>query len=257
MDKSKLVIIDVDGTILDSKMELSPNSIPAINQLTENNYLTAIATGRTLCELTDITNAIKGISFFIVSNGAAIYNSTKTEIIFENKMSAVIVKDVCEAAAQFEVYLEVYLDGKVIIEETKDKDLSYYRAGFLKKLSSTRTVVDNLNKFVRANQTKVEKINLFFHRKEDSAFMRTYCAEKGLDTTTSIYDGLEINNKGVSKGNAIQALSFEYHYEKKNLIAIGDSENDESMFDAAGYRIAMGNATQELQKKSRFYFINQ
>ena len=53
--------------------------------------------------------------------------------------------------------------------------------------------------------------------------------------------------KNVSKGNAIKALCKDYKF-LEEVIVFGDSLNDKSMFEVAGYSVAMGNASDELKK---------
>ena len=54
--------------------------------------------------------------------------------------------------------------------------------------------------------------------------------------------------KGVSKGNAIKALCEKLDIPLKEVVCFGDSLNDQSMFEVAGYSVAMGNATEELKE---------
>lgn len=53
--------------------------------------------------------------------------------------------------------------------------------------------------------------------------------------------------KDVSKGNAIKALCKRLQISLEEVIVFGDSLNDKSMFEVAGYSIAMGNASDELK----------
>lgn len=58
---------------------------------------------------------------------------------------------------------------------------------------------------------------------------------------------LEFMAKDVSKGNAIKALCKRLQISLEEVIVFGDSLNDKSMFEVAGYSIAMGNASDELK----------
>jgi hydroxymethylpyrimidine pyrophosphatase-like HAD family hydrolase len=59
---------------------------------------------------------------------------------------------------------------------------------------------------------------------------------------------LEIMHKGISKGNALQEIMAAEHLEKDDCAAFGDGENDISLLDACGTRVAMGNAMRSLKK---------
>lgn len=63
---------------------------------------------------------------------------------------------------------------------------------------------------------------------------------------------IEITRKGTSKGKAVERLANHYNLTSKDVITIGDSENDLSMIEYAGLGIAMGNAIDSVKQKSKF-----
>lgn len=68
------------------------------------------------------------------------------------------------------------------------------------------------------------------------------------------YTGLyvEVFAKGASKGTALSALAAHLGIRKEEIACIGDGENDLSMFNASGLKIAMGNSVPELKEKADF-----
>ena len=69
-----------------------------------------------------------------------------------------------------------------------------------------------------------------------------------VDVTTSKPYFLEFMAHGVSKGNALKALCRKVDVDISQTIAFGDSLNDYSMIEEAGYSVAMGNAKAELKE---------
>ncbi len=65
-------------------------------------------------------------------------------------------------------------------------------------------------------------------------------------------NNLEVMNKGVTKGNAVKILAQMYGIDRKEIIAIGDNENDMSMIEYAGLGIAMGNAEEALKNAADY-----
>ena len=61
---------------------------------------------------------------------------------------------------------------------------------------------------------------------------------------------IEISAKKVTKGNAIKLLKKKYNLKSKNLMALGDSIMDVSMFKECSNNVAMGNATEITKKKA-------
>lgn len=64
-----------------------------------------------------------------------------------------------------------------------------------------------------------------------------------LEVTSSWFDNLEINAPGATKGKALTALADELGIPMAQVMALGDNDNDVSMLAAAGYGVAMGNAS--------------
>ena len=58
--------------------------------------------------------------------------------------------------------------------------------------------------------------------------------------------------KGCSKGLAISVMSNVLGYEKRDVIAFGDSNNDLPMFQAAGFKVAMGNGSKDLKSQADY-----
>lgn len=58
----------------------------------------------------------------------------------------------------------------------------------------------------------------------------------------------DVANVGVSKGNGIKNFCKNLNIDLKDTIAIGDEDNDISMFNVVGYKVAMGNGSKELKK---------
>ena len=64
-----------------------------------------------------------------------------------------------------------------------------------------------------------------------------------VEVTSSWIDNIEINPRGVNKGAALTALAEHLGISMAQVMAIGDNDNDVSMLEAAGFGVAMGNAT--------------
>ena len=63
---------------------------------------------------------------------------------------------------------------------------------------------------------------------------------------------IEFVMKGCSKGLAISVMSNVLGYEKRDVIAFGDSNNDLPMFQAAGFKVAMGNGSENLKSQADY-----
>ena len=78
---------------------------------------------------------------------------------------------------------------------------------------------------------------------EDEALLRTVADEYGLDVVDTGY-ALHLKSPGVEKGEGLRAVAEMLGREAAEFVAVGDSENDVSLFEAAGRSFAVANADQ-------------
>ncbi|MDR1013053.1 MAG: HAD-IIB family hydrolase, partial [Lactobacillales bacterium] len=76
------------------------------------------------------------------------------------------------------------------------------------------------------------------------------CLKKKYTTVRSAPFYFEILHSKASKGNALLVLAKKLNLERKEIMAIGDAENDLSMIKVAGLGVAMANATIEVKKEA-------
>ncbi len=99
--------------------------------------------------------------------------------------------------------------------------------------------------------TAPEKITVFGHRPALEAH-KTLLERLPLDLSIT-FSGplyLEVTSRGVSKGRALTSLAEYLGLALKNVAAIGDQQNDLSMFEVAGLAIAMGNAPEDVKTRA-------
>ena len=103
------------------------------------------------------------------------------------------------------------------------------------------------------NKDKISKcIALSINPKKMVKFKERLKEIKGVVSFGSGSRSVEINNVGVSKGNAVKVLAEHYGIKREEIVAIGDNENDLSMIEYAGVGIAMGNAIDSLKEISDY-----
>jgi Cof subfamily protein (haloacid dehalogenase superfamily) len=71
-----------------------------------------------------------------------------------------------------------------------------------------------------------------------------------LYVTRTQIEYIEFMNPQVSKGSVLKALAAQLNIPMNFVIAFGDGYNDESMMEVAGFRIAMGNAVDEIKARA-------
>jgi hypothetical protein len=107
---------------------------------------------------------------------------------------------------------------------------------------STRILVPDIIRYVEETGQDAEKINIFVKDPaEREPIKKELSAIPGIVICSSLYNNLEINAEGATKGNALLWLADYLGIAREETMAFGDGENDVPMLEAAGIGVAMAN----------------
>jgi Cof subfamily protein (haloacid dehalogenase superfamily) len=246
----KLIALDMDGTLLNSRKEISSKNFQMLNRAIEKNINIVPATGRPLCGIPKELINNKGIKYAICSNGASIINIKTNEVIYYCILNMEKVISIIKRLSVIDPILDIFADGKIITEKRNFKRMD----GFLipdnmkKYIYDTRTETDDIIEYVNKEAKYIEKINLFFKDINQRKLVgeELYNIE-GITITSSLNNNMEVNNEKANKGEALLWLSKYLKLSKEQVMACGDSENDLPMLKAAGLGVAMANASEEIK----------
>lgn len=260
MDITALAL-DMDGTVLDDKNIISERLVTILNKLHDKGIRIFIATGRTKKEVDDVLPEGVPIDGFVTANGMGCF--TDKAPVYQHTLPPELVKDVLELARERKLYYEIHPNDGSRFALKDDKTV------FENELNAPKadTLKDN-EYFSRSNAVRkiiqwVDTINCenivkayFFSMKEDriNDWIDQLCKmkeERDFSYTSSSLHNVEIKIGNVSKATGIQKLLEIYGLSSKNLLAVGDSENDIPMFQLAAYSAAMKNAETYIQEKTK------
>lgn len=230
------IFSDIDGTMLDHKYGGIRNSTKeALKTLKENGHYLFVSTGRNFTT----ANYDFGIEMdgFILSSGSRIIY--KNEVIYDNPFPSDLVAEIIKLGKEYNIEINLecavycYADKYVMnfLEEFDDttraywKPISEYQNEAVYKILIKGYDKDNFLAFKNKLNSKVQ----FF----DNSF------------NSNLYD--EVQLKENDKGRAIEILANNGLIDLKDTIAIGDGDNDVSMFNVVETSIAMGNAKDKLK----------
>lgn len=260
--KYKMVVIDLDGTLLDDKKQVSKRNVEVINNIArEKGTLFVIATGRNINDISQVTGTIGDAinQYVIASNGAIIKDNVKDEYIVKKYLSKAEVMETIDAYRQKNLRGLVHTyEGQLTEENAKVeigtkvrlvKDLKTY---YLENEVSTTSMLTlhgdekNLREMKKQIETEFGEL--------DTTDICDIAVQKGQNVYQSKY--IDIMKKNSTKANAIKILSDYLHIDKEEVVVIGDGANDRNMFEVAGYKIAMGNANEDLKNKANYITDN-
>ncbi len=228
---------DVDGTLIDENNNVPKENIEAIAYFQAHGGKFMLATGRIPEAVTPILDSIHPDLPGICHNGCSIYDYNEKKYVTTTELSRSAVVPAEEIMKRFpESGVEIMtVDGIYI---PKPNFATARHIAFEKITSKPVKSFDS----VSATWLKI----LFAQDPEDTTKMQEamqdspYNEDFTLIRTHLYY--YEIFNKNASKGNALKQFCSMYHLDTKNLLAIGDNDNDVEMLKTAEKSAAVANA---------------
>lgn len=235
----KLVISDLDGTLLGDDHQLSQETIQTVQKLYHSGVDFWIATGRHHRDALVIRDTLGLPIPMITANGATI-SDQNGQIAYAYTLPIEVAQGILSTPITANIYANAY-QGDLWLTEKPDKVFEdyYHPEGFRYTLCQFHEVWHKpLNK-------------IFFTSLEADALIplsEDIEARFGnqVDVTFSMPQCLEIMPKGVNKGAAITYLLSEYQINSEAVIAYGDGLNDLEMLQVVGSGHLMANANPKL-----------
>ncbi|WP_088013555.1 Cof-type HAD-IIB family hydrolase [Gottfriedia acidiceleris] len=257
------IAIDLDGTLLNNENEISEENINAIKFAGENGIEIVISTGRAYFDVQKICEGSKLSPYVIGTNGATIH-SKSGECISSITISEMNVEQILKWLDDRNYYFEVFTDKSIY--SLKDR-----RASFQNEINSLKrndlnqemkelvnvaerqfdqfgyVLVDQYHEILQRNE-EVNNILVCTFDKEKLAEARNrFNKSNELTVVSSAEHNIEITSRFASKGLALEKLVFLLNGSLDQAMAIGDSNNDISMFEKVRYSVAMGNAKEDIK----------
>lgn len=235
----KLVVSDLDGTLLNENSVISAETRETIHKLIESGVNFAIATGRGL-KSTKIFRDMIGVNVYLIcNNGANIYDKEEN-LIYENYISSNEVKKVLTYFREKHVNYNGFFNDELFVEDGRDESVITIEKGFEtiglegKKYYPKMTKIlikDEHEKILKLKEDMIKKFSNF------------------LDITMSSPVHLDIVQKDCTKGKGVKLISKKLNIPLSEVMVFGDGENDFDMMRIAGHPVIMENGLSSLQNK--------
>ena len=241
----KMVALDLDGTALNSKREITMGTLEAFRKAAEKGVHIVVSTGRPFTSLPENVTEIPWIEYAITSNGAHINYIKTGESVFDSFLSEAAIKRIAELAQKMDVQLELFYDGQAYMdydfyEQIKKYGCEYRSAEYL---LWSRKPLKNLVEVMLENSDRIENVNFSFRTVEMLEAARAEIeAIPEANITSSFPNNLEIGGPKTSKKDALEELTKMLGVDRSELMCCGDAPNDIGMIEYAGLGVAMGNA---------------
>lgn len=251
----RLIALDLDGTLLSGRKEITPRTRAALEAARERGALAVIATGRGPHSARHYSRLIGG-GPVICCNGAAVVDEHGEYISSRAIPVAPLLRciELCQKAG---VLAEFYTPRGIVLDHPlahAGAFMSWVRPkltraqawrGLLLAWHTNRMLpVANLLRWAsKPGRPPVLKLMIVgADQRLEPLAAQIRQAAPGLEVTSSGRDNLEVMAAGVSKGAGLQVLGAHLHVPREAMLAFGDGQNDLEMLRYAGLGVAMGNA---------------
>lgn len=242
--KVKLVVTDMDGTLLNSKSEVSDRFFELYYQLKKHNIQFIAASGRQYFSIVDRFEAIKDEITIVAENGAFAMHGNQ-ELFTSELPNEYISKSIKTLRTLSNVY--IVLCGKYSAYiETKDKEF----INMFKNYYSEYELVDDLTEIKEDTFFKIAAYH--FDCSETYIYPAVKHLESELQVIVSGEHWLDISHLNANKGFALNILQKDLNISKEETMVFGDYNNDLKMIELADFSYAMENAHPNVKKAAKF-----
>lgn len=245
----KLVVSDIDGTLLPKGGNISEGSRRAVAECRRKGINFALASGRWFPTTLPIAEAVGCQGPLIVSGGGCVI-TPDGEILQEFTMDDAdarrtydIIKD-CGGMITSYVNGAIYRLNAACLEKHPPEKTSYIDGDMWE------VVDDDVSRFENEGLTGVYKMEVYSDEPALLKGLWDELAAAGLSVCSSTVKNIEIASPGGGKGQAVKWLAEYLGLEKEQVMAFGDHVNDLDMLEAAGVGVAMGNGEPEVKAKA-------
>lgn len=239
----KLVVSDMDGTLLDDHKNLPADFFEVINRLQQKDILFCVASGRQYYTLLEEFYDIRDSIVFCAENG--------TYVVYKNNVIHSDIMDKSAALPLIEIgrkinnaFLVLCCKGGAYVENTNVDFLNEVRK-YYKKLE----IVDDLTQV----DDQILKVTLCdFGDSEKNSYTYYNHVESDFKVAISGKIWLDITNLSANKGAAIQKLQKDFNISFDETLVFGDFLNDLDMMKNAKFSYAMKNSHPEILEAASF-----
>lgn len=244
----KLVLSDLDGTLLNENSQISEETRNTILGLQKKGIKFSICSGRPYYGCIKFIEQLeleKYNGFFVGMNGQYIRNCATQEVIEKEKLNQDDFKLLCRIAQQHGVITELFYETHAYILLPKRNIVS---ALLLTGVYSLKSLINQSRRykmyFIKdiIDLPDLPKICCLGKPESLKALANELLELQKYDTFLVNPAWLEIVRIGISKGQALYDLEKMTGIPVQEMVAFGDGENDLSMLEIAGLSCAMGNA---------------
>lgn len=238
-----IIAIDSDGTLRKTDGTISGFTKMVIKKQIDKENIVVICTARPRYYTQKISNEVGANSFMISSNGSEIYDVKKQKILWAKYIDKRSCKLLYDYATLHNIRIMFVLENTEYVTQFTRNDEQ-----ILLTEHNFDEVINNNVKQVMVIGKERNKINMFKEIVQNEYKMNILDSSKGNSKET----WFSVVSNEASKGIAVLKLAEYLNVSKENIIAIGNDNNDISMFEIAKISAAVSNSTKNALEKAMY-----
>lgn len=241
MGTIRLVALDIDGTLLNSRDQLSPAVAEAVRRAVERGVQVTLATGRWYASARRWAARVGTGAPIISHSGARVTRQEPEDDLLHLRLPLQPAREIVAFLDEHRIAANLTVGAYTYMRPRPGLDPA--------RVPPDVRVAERYLPFVTESPTSV----LIFDPRGivavSARFASRFVEEIAFQTnrTSGTADHLTLHHPQVDKGRALAMVCAEVGIPPEQALAIGDAESDTAMFRVAGVSVAMGNATAAVQ----------
>ncbi len=257
----KLVALDMDGTLFNDKLEITPQNQQAIRSAVALGVHVIISTGRPYIGLPIDALADLGIRYVITSNGGGIYHIPEKKCVFSNCIPPKLSTRIIRYLQTKDIQYDAFIDGNRYRESNRQHiidRLTQFPPATRDFVKGNAMFVENLAAFIEERQLPMEKMTINCYPLADGTFKdrddvwNYLSADPSVTVLCGGYKNIEYTLSGTTKAVGLRFLADLLKVPMECTMACGDTQNDADIMQAAAIGVAMGNASNDIKAIADF-----
>lgn len=250
---SKLIFIDIDGTLINYNSELPDSAALALKKAKENGHKIFIATGRCRKEIYPF---ILEMNFDGILGASGAYLEYDDKVVLNRTIDSELLSRTIEVFEKRNAIFSLECPQNVYVSEEylRQMKMRMGEAAGNNAVSLLENVMTVTDCFL--DKTDVNKICVTLPKGEDVMSLKEelgdYYDVDSWSISVDISESGELCLKGVNKASGVKKFMEFFGVGVEDTIALGDSANDLSMIEFCGMGVAMGNATDAIKKAADY-----
>jgi len=244
LKRFKMLVSDIDGTLLNSENEISPKTKSAIDSLKEKGFLFTLCSGRAFPYVAPLAKFLKIDVPFIYSSGA-IYDVGQSKILFSRALDEESIYSIMQIGKDQHVGLIAHTSLDMYCQVN---DWDWEKIEAIEWLRGRKDIrAKRIDSIEQCMAEGIIRIDIFAEGKKLMDANHTLFEEHLPIHAVLMTRSVEISQQSIEKGSALEKLACHLDFTLDTIIAVGDSANDAGLLDRAGIGAAMETASRELK----------